>query len=446
MREGSLEAPIRHPIDWTDPDYVNADKIDEELRRVFDICHGCRRCFNLCDSFPTLFDLIDASPTGEIDQVESKDFQKVVDSCTLCDMCFMTKCPYVPPHSFNLDFPHLMLRYRHANKDDQTNKIQEQLAHTDRNGKLASFAAPLVNWATNKSNTITRPLLEKTAGIDHRAELPKFHSKTFVKLAKDPLPITENHSTKDIKVALFATCFINYNNPNLGQIIRRIMAHQGIQPEVIYPRCCGMPLLEQGNIEKVVENAHKISKQLIPWIDKGYKIITPVPSCTLMMRQEWPLLIPNDPTFTRIQENTQDVCDFFVDLYKNNKLSIDQISGLEQQVTLHLACHSRAQNIGHKAAELLQIIPNVKVDLIERCSGHGGTWGIMTDHFDTALKVGKPAARKAIEYTNQFVSSECPLAMKHLLQNIDLSKKTEDQTVYTGKHPLEIFAMALGID
>ncbi len=114
MREGGLGAPVRHPIDWQDPDFTDAGQIDAELRRVFDICHGCRRCFNLCDAFPTLFDLIDESVTGELDSVDSAGFKKVVDACTLCDMCFMVSCPDVPPHEFDLDFPHLMLRARAA--------------------------------------------------------------------------------------------------------------------------------------------------------------------------------------------------------------------------------------------------------------------------------------------------------------------------------------------
>src|SRR5512135_3674827 len=167
MREGSLEAPTRHPIRWQDPDFTDAEKIDAELRRVFDICHTCRRCFNLCDSFPRLFDLIDNSKTGELDSVASADFKPVVDACTLCDMCFMTKCPYVPPHEFNIDFPHLMLRYRAVeNKKKQTKFFDRQLAETDRNGKLAGAVAPLANWATKVGNNLTRPLMEMVAGID----------------------------------------------------------------------------------------------------------------------------------------------------------------------------------------------------------------------------------------------------------------------------------------
>src|SRR4030088_2121569 len=167
MREGNLEAPVRHPLDWQNPDFYDEVKLDAELRRVFDICHGCRRCFNLCDSFPRLFDLIDESKTGELDSVASKDFARVVDACTLCDMCFMTKCPYVPPHEFNLDFPHLMLRYRAAELAlGKAPKLAGELVKTDRNGKLGGAVAPLANWATDTKNTLTRPALEAIAGID----------------------------------------------------------------------------------------------------------------------------------------------------------------------------------------------------------------------------------------------------------------------------------------
>ena len=145
-REGSLDAPTRHPIDWRNPEFYDAEKLDAEMRRVFDICHGCHRCFNLCDSFPRLFDLVDASP-DEVHGVKSEDFDSVVEACTLCDMCFMTKCPYVPPHEFNLDFPHLMLRHRAAQaKAGKKDFTARQLAEMDRNGKMAVPLSPLVNW------------------------------------------------------------------------------------------------------------------------------------------------------------------------------------------------------------------------------------------------------------------------------------------------------------
>src|SRR5213079_1542277 len=161
MREGSLDAPTRHQIAWRDPDFTDRGKTEAEMRRIFDICHGCRRCFNLCDAFPRLFDLVDNSDTGELDSVAVADYQKVADACTLCDMCFMTKCPYVPPHQFNLDFPHLMLRYRAMEAaQGKTNATARQLAHTDRNGTIVAPIAPLANWANNNSNKPTRFALD----------------------------------------------------------------------------------------------------------------------------------------------------------------------------------------------------------------------------------------------------------------------------------------------
>ncbi|MEP4192847.1 MAG: heterodisulfide reductase-related iron-sulfur binding cluster, partial [Sneathiella sp.] len=249
MREGSLDAPIRHPIDWNNPDFYDEKMLDDELRRVFDICHGCRRCFNLCDSFPKLFDLIDASKTEELDSVASEDFKPVVDACTLCDMCYMTKCPYVPPHEFNLDFPHLMLRYRAIEKKKgEDGFIARQLSKTDRNGTLAKPVAPLANWATKTENKTTRGIMEKTLDIHRDAHLPKFNSKTLMDRAKASQPeINTQAPAYGRKAVIYATCFGNYNSPSIGEATRNVLAQNGVETEVVYPGCCGMPLLEQGD-------------------------------------------------------------------------------------------------------------------------------------------------------------------------------------------------------
>jgi len=158
-KEGSTEAPIRHPLDFNHPDFLDPKKLDDEMRRAFDICHGCRRCFNLCDSFPKLFDLIDESENEDVDSLKSEQFKPVVDACTLCDMCFMTKCPYVPPHEFNLDFPHLMLRYRTAQKkNNELPKIPYQLAKIDRNGKIGVLFSKLINWMSDIKNNLFRKI------------------------------------------------------------------------------------------------------------------------------------------------------------------------------------------------------------------------------------------------------------------------------------------------
>ncbi len=228
MREGSLEAPTRHKIDWQNPDFYDRAKIDAELHRVFDICHGCRRCFNLCDSFPRLFDLVDTSATGEVDGVATADYGKVVEACTLCDMCFMTKCPYVPPHPWAVDFPHLMLRARAADfREGKLSWSQRQLVETDRNGTLAGKVAPLANWASKTGNGLTRPVMEKLADIDRRAELPKFHGRSFTLGAKSTTP--ERDATapgRNRKAVLYATCFVNYNNPRIGEAARAVLALQ----------------------------------------------------------------------------------------------------------------------------------------------------------------------------------------------------------------------------
>ena len=185
-KEGSLSAPTRDIVDWKNPEYLNEDSLDAEMRRQFEVCHSCRRCFNLCESFPTLFDLIDESKDESLESVDSKDFPKVVDKCTLCDMCFMVKCPYVPPHEFNIDFPHLMLRYRTLQKKKgQLSKMPQELAKIDRNAKIAGVSPSIANWGSNKKNILIRKPLEVLTGIDKSAELPKFEKKTYIQQSKE---------------------------------------------------------------------------------------------------------------------------------------------------------------------------------------------------------------------------------------------------------------------
>lgn len=444
-REGSLEAPTRHAIDWENPSYSDPEKLDEELRRVFDVCHGCRRCFNLCDTFPRLFDLVDNSPSGELDTVSSQDFKPLVDACTLCDMCFSNKCPYVPPHEFNIDFPHLMLQYRfQEHQQGKNSKIAHELAKIDRNAALSKPLAPLVNWATDEKNMLSRAVIEKTVGIHRQAAIPKFQKETWVQQAqKNTYTVNTQAPAYGQKAVLFATCFCNYNDANLGNTTQALLAYHGVETHVVYPACCGMPMLEQGNIPKVVENAKTISAQLLPWVEKSYTIIAMVPSCALMIKQEWPLLLPNDPIIQQVSQRTQDICQYIVNLHHTFGLYGD-LKPLEDKITLHISCHSRAQNMGQKAAELLRLIPNATVQVIERCSGHGGLWGMMVDHFDVALKVGKPVVNQAIQFQNNVVLSECPLAATHIRQGIENHDNTMGQIVET-THPLMVFARACGI-
>ena len=446
MSEGGLQAPVRHPLDWHNPDFYDPEKIDEELRRVFDICHGCRRCFNLCDSFPTLFDLIDESDSGELDTVASADFKPVIDACTLCDMCFMVSCPYVPPHEFNLDFPHLMLRYRAAEiRQGKTGGLEKELTKTDRNGKLASLTPGIANWASDTKNGLTRPVLEKVAKVHREAELPKFHGKTFTLRAKqNPPAVNTAAPAHGRKAVLYATCFVNYNNPGIGEAARAVLAKNGVETEVVYPSCCGMPQLERGEIEKVTTNAKRIAAELKPWIEKGYDVIALTPSCALMLKFEWRLLLPDDADIERLARATSDITEYVVDIAKTEGLA-EGLRPLEGGVALHMACHARAQNIGAQAAQMLRLVPEAQVAVIERCSGHGGSWGVMKQHFETALKVGKPAARQAAKSGKAYLASECPLAGTHLMQGIERLNPDPEPAFTESRHPIELFAEAYGL-
>jgi glycerol-3-phosphate dehydrogenase subunit C len=446
MREGSLEAPTRHAIDWNDPAFYDHEKIDAELRRVFDICHGCRRCFNLCDSFPRLFDLIDESESGELDTVSSADFKPVVDACTLCDMCFMTKCPYVPPHEFNLDFPHLMLRYRAAEaKQGKLDFRVKQLTETDRNGRLAGPVAGLANWVSDTKNKLTRPLMESAAGVHREAALPKFHGKTFAMRARTEVPeVNREAPAFGRKAVIYATCFANYNNPDIGLAARAVLAKNGVETEVVYPACCGMPQLEHGEIAKAAAAAKRVAGALTPWIDKGYDVIALVPSCTLMLKFEWPLILPEDPEVKALSQASYDISEYVVDIARKEGLA-EGLGPLPGGVAVHIACHARAQNMGHKAAEMLRLLPEADIAVIERCSGHGGSWGIMKENFEVGLKVGRPVARRAAESGKAFIASECPLAGVHILQGMERLKDGDVRPAEPASHPIELFARAYGV-
>jgi len=444
-REGSLEAPFRHPIDWRSEAFYDPAAIDAEMERVFDVCHTCRRCFNLCDSFPRLFDLIDNSATGEVDGVAKADYKSVVDACTLCDMCFMTKCPYVPPHPFNIDFPHLMLRHRAAERRrDGGEFVREQLGETDRNGKLAKPVAGLANWATSRANRPVRALMEGVAGIDRDAELPKYHSKTAMDLGRSPLaPNPEGPAFGLRKAVVYATCFVDYNAPDTATAALAVLARQGVDARLVYPVCCGMPQLEAGDLAEVAKRAEQVAAEMGPWIEQGCDVVALTASCSLMMKFEWPLILPENEAVKALSAATRDISEYVVEIAKAHGLA-PGLAPVEGGVTVHHACHARAQNMGAKSAELLRMIPETKVDLVERCSGHGGTFGVMKATYPIAVKVGKPAARQVAQKANDTLCSDCPLACKHLGQLLE-AEVGDGAGSPRQAHPIEVFARAYGL-
>lgn len=446
-REGSLDAPFRRPILWQDEAYYDLAKVEAEMERVFDICHGCRRCFNLCDSFPKLFDMVDEAPTGELDSVPKAEYAKVADACTLCDMCFLTKCPYVPPHEFDLDFPHLILRYRAAKRRaGDKDFVREQLGLTDRNGRLAKPVASLANWASARENTPLRKMLDAIAGVDAEAVLPKYHSKTATDRLTSPLaPNPEGPAFGLRKVALYATCYVDYNAPDTAVAAAKVLAHQGVEVKLVYPECCGMPQLEAGDVADVAGKARRVAAAFGPLIDEGYEVVALTASCGLMMKFEWPLILPDDAGVKQLSAATRDISEYLVGLSKALGLA-PGLHPVEGGITFHNSCHARAQNMGAKSAELLRLIPETKVDIVERCSGHGGTFGVMKETRPMAVKVGRPAARQVSAKGNETLCSDCPLACKHLGQILADEAKPDGPPRPREAHPIEIFAQAYGLN
>jgi glycerol-3-phosphate dehydrogenase subunit C len=444
-REGSLDAPFRHPIAWRDEAFYDLEAIDREMERVFDICHGCRRCFNLCDSFPKLFDMVDESPTGELDGVDKAKYAEVADACTLCDMCFLTKCPYVPPHEFNLDFPHLILRQRAARRRAHGGEfVREQLGETDRNGKLAKPVAGLANWATAVSNTPVRAAMQAVLGVDAKAELPKYHAKTATDRLKTPIaPDPAGPAFGQRKAALYATCFVDYNQPDTAVAAAKVLARQGVEARLVYPECCGMPQLEAGDLADVAARAERVAAAFAPLIDEGFQIVALTASCGLMMKFEWPLLLPESQPVARLAAATRDIGQYVVELSKAHGLA-PGLAPIAGGVTVHHACHARAQNMGAKSAEMLRLIPDTRIDLVERCSGHGGTFGVMKKTRPMALKVGKPAARLVAQKADETLCSDCPLACKHLGQML-VAELPAGAAQPLQAHPIEVLARSYGL-
>ncbi|RME65293.1 MAG: glycerol-3-phosphate dehydrogenase, partial [Alphaproteobacteria bacterium] len=244
------------------------------------------------------------------------------------------------------------------------------------------------------------------------------------------------------KAVIYTTCIVNYNKPETGTAARAVLAKNGVETQVVYPACCGMPHLERGDIARVAAQAHQVADALMPWIDKGYDVITLTASCGLMLKFEWPLILPEEEKIKTLSDATYDINEYLVDIAKKEGLA-DGLAPIDGGVTVHLACHARAQNMGAKAAELLRLIPDSKVAVIERCSGHGGTFGIMKATRGAAVKVRKPVLKQAQQAANASLCSDCPLACKHIVEGL---ADADGATAPTrSPHPIEIFAQAYGL-
>src|SRR5450755_3704014 len=423
-REGNLEAPTRHPIDWKGADFHDEDSAMKEMERIFDICHGCRRCVSLCESFPTLFDLVDATADGEVHGVAKKDYGKVVDQCYLCDLCYMTKCPYVPPHPWNVDFPHTMLRAKAIKyKKGEVRAGEKLLASTDVHGQFAGI--PIVVQAVNAVNhtKAARKVLDAALGVHPDAWLPELATQRFRWSTKKQGASTQvtNGARSPGKVAIFSTCFVNYNEPGIGHDLVKLLEHNEIQYRLVEKEsCCGMPKLELGDLDGVARHKEANIPVLARYAKEGYAILTAVPSCTLMFKQELPLLFPHDADVKAVQEAMFDPFEYLIARHKDGLLKIDFKAALGK-VSYHIPCHGRVQKIGRKTEEMFRLVGetvSVQLNTVERCSGHAGTYGVKTATHPIAMKIGKPVFKAMARDETDFISSDCALAGHHIAQGM----------------------------
>jgi glycerol-3-phosphate dehydrogenase subunit C len=392
-REGSLEAPTRHPLDWRNPSFYDEAAVVKEMERVFDICHGCRRCFSLCNSFPTLFDAVDASPTGELDGVDKKVFWEVVDHCYLCDIA----------------------------------------------------GIPVISEIVNAANRSAagRALLEKTLGVHRDAPVPEYHSKTARKrlsrLANGDSTIEAKPTEQTRgKVALFTTCYGNRNEPELDEDLVAIFEHNGIPVTLVgRERCCGMPRLELGDLEAVAKLKEQNVPELKKVIDAGYDIVAPIPSCVLMFKQELPLMFPDDPDVKAIRSRIFDPFEYLMLRHRAGLLRTDFKKPLGK-VSYHVPCHLRVQNIGLKTRDMLKLVPETTVEVIERCSGHNGTYAVKKEFRPASVKIGRPVMTRVESANPDHYSSDCPMAGHQIESGLQEKRPPT--------HPLRLLRIAYGID
>ena len=476
-REGSLQAPSRHPLDWRSAEFYDEGALTRELERIFEICHGCRRCFSLCNAFPTLFDAIDATASGELESVEKKVYWEVVDHCYLCDLCFMTKCPYVPPHPWNVDFPHLMLRAKAVRTRREGVHLRDRvLASTDTVGRIAGIpvVAEVVN-AVNRSSA-GRALLAKTLGVDRTAPVPVYHSRSARsrlkarRTAGHPTGHTSAHTTGLTsehttgltsghttgltpqatattrgQVALFTTCYGNRNEPQIAEDLAAVFEHNAIPVRLVErERCCGMPRLELGDLEGVARLKEQNVPQLVGLIEAGFDIVAPIPSCVLMFKQELPLMFPGESDVQAIRSRIFDPFEYLMLRHREGLLRTDFKVTLGK-VSYHVPCHLRVQNIGLKTRDVLKLVPGTTVEVIERCSGHDGTYGVKQEFRAASVKIGTPVAQRVSRAAADHYCSDCPMAASQIDSLLEEPVAGAAAAKRAPEHPLTLLRVAYGI-
>jgi glycerol-3-phosphate dehydrogenase subunit C len=415
------------------PEFWDLGKIDTELRRVYDICNGCRRCLPLCPSFKVMFDRLDVEAVdGDIDKLPGADVQHVVDLCYQCKLCY-NHCPYTPPHRWAVDFPRLMLRARAAQARTRGVTLQDRvLGATDLVGKLGSWTAPVSNWMN--AFGLHRRFVQAVLGIHQARNLPRFHRRTFARWFRKRRSIrAPGAGPPRGRVALFATCTVQYNDPATGRAAVRVLEKNGVDVSLPEQRCCGMPYLDGGAVEQCKALIRDNVKWLAAEVRAGREIVVPGPTCSYMLKQEYPWLDGSEDA-QLVAANTRDLFEYLVKVHAAGAFDTNFVRPLGE-LTYHVPCHLRAQNIGTKSAELLRLVPGTSVNVVERCSAVDGTWGFKKEYYELSLKVAKPLFDAIDAAGSARPATDCPLAALQI----------EQGTGRTARHPIHLIAEAYGL-
>ena len=397
--------------DPTDPRYYDEKDLRSEVERVFSVCADCRMCVKYCGSFPKLFDAVDDHCVeGKYADVNTKnlrvdDVDKVVDDCFQCKLCYI-KCPYTPgDHEWAIDFPRLMTRAKSQRvKKNGVPLVDKLLGNPDLVGRLGTATAPLANWGNN--NPLNRKFMESAIGIHKDKMLPPFASKTFAAQfeAKRKAPQGEPAA----KIAFFSTCYVNYNQPEIGNDTLEVMAENNVDVAFAYERCCGMPLWHNGDMDGAIEAAKENVASLLKYVDSGRNVVATNPTCSQMIRVEYPRLLGTVEA-KQVAAKTIDPMEFLAKLAGEGKLNKKFQTGAGK-ISYHIPCHLRAQNIGYKTRDVLAMLPDTEVKVVEECSGHDGTWAMKKENFEQSLKWGSRAFQQMAEGDPKVTCSDCPLA------------------------------------
>jgi Fe-S oxidoreductase len=403
--------------------------LDAELTRIADICHGCRRCFSLCPSFDVLFKGLDVDEVdGDVEKLPAKVLNDFVDLCYECRLC-VPHCPYVPPHRWGVHIPHLVLDARRVRVKENGLPLRDRvLSNPDRIGRLSRPAAPLANWVSTLP--VVRAVMEKTLGIAKKKSLPRYESETFTRWFASR-PKTDVADPK-ARVVLFPTCSVEWNRPGIGIAAVQVLERNGVDVVVEYPGCCGMPSFDVGDVDAVEASRARTVAALLPWVEKGRTVVVSGPSCSLMLKKEY-AWAAKDAETAKVAAATRDLGEFLVELKGKGALDT-AFTNAPRSVAYHLPCHLKVQNIGYRSRDLLALT-GARVSMVERCSGHDGTWAMRKEFFEESMRVGGKLFAALTEVNADVLASDCPLAALQI----------EQGTAKRVLHPIEVLRDAYGM-